>query len=75
MMSNQIVMLDLLEDISTQGQEFLVGGQLQGGSPPPNVPKTQPGFSGPPTKKGATGYIVPDDNPEKYYSWRLELGA
>jgi hypothetical protein len=63
-MSYQMVMFDLLEELSTEAQEFLVGGQQQIRPPKPPVPRPQGG--------GATGFIVPDNNPDNYYSWRLE---
>ncbi|MBD2293201.1 hypothetical protein H6G06_06805 [Anabaena sphaerica FACHB-251] len=83
-MSNQIVMFDLLEELSTEAQEFLVGGQALPGQVPP-IPGQVPPIPGqgqgqgqpggppkPPQKSGATGYIVPDNNPENYFSWRLD---
>ncbi|MFM2061464.1 MAG: hypothetical protein RLZZ507_1134 [Cyanobacteriota bacterium] len=75
-------MFNLLEELSTEAQEFLVGGQGQPGQqiPQPQIPQI-PGQQGqgqpggppkPPQKSGATGYIVPDNNPENYFSWRLD---
>jgi hypothetical protein len=77
-------MFNLLEELSTQAQELLVGGQGQPGQPQiPQIPQIpgqqgqgqgQPGGPPKPPQKsgGATGYIVPDNNPENYFTWKLD---
>ncbi|TAF12172.1 MAG: hypothetical protein EAZ77_00275 [Nostocales cyanobacterium] len=70
-------MFNLLEELSTEAQEFLVGGQAQGPQMP-QIPgqqeQGQPGGPPKPPQKsgGATGYIVPDNNPENYFTWKLD---
>lgn len=59
-------MFNLMEELSTDAQELLVGGQGQGQQQQSGPPKS-PQKSG-----GATGYIVPDNNPENYFTWRLD---
>lgn len=72
-------MFNLMEELSTNAQELLVGGQGQEQQVPqiPQIPgqqgQGQPGSPPkPPQKSGATGYIVPDNNPESYFTWRLD---
>jgi hypothetical protein len=72
-------MFNLLEELSTNAQELLVGGQGQEQQMPqiPQIPGQQgQGQSSPPrppqTSGGATGFIVPDNNPESYFTWRLD---
>lgn len=75
-------MFNLLEELSTNAQELLVGGQGQEQQMPqiPKIPQI-PGQQGqgqsssprpPQTSGGATGFIVPDNNPESYFTWRLD---
>lgn len=73
-------MFNLLEELSTNAQELLVGGQGQEQQMPqiPQIPQI-PGQQGqsssprpPQTSEGATGFIVPDNNPESYFTWRLD---
>ncbi|MBK1988808.1 hypothetical protein A0J48_014895 [Sphaerospermopsis aphanizomenoides BCCUSP55] len=40
-------------------------------TPPPGT-NNQPTPPFNPQRRGATGYIVPDDNPRQYYTWRLD---
>lgn len=67
-MSHQIKS-NLLVELSTEKQQFLVGGQNQPPRPP-SAPNGETQETTQPTGQGAYGYIVPDDSPY-YYWWRL----
>ncbi len=80
-MSNQIIMFDLLEELSIEAQELLTGGENTSplsGPPGTGNQSNPPGTSNQLNlpcntgRKGATGYIVPDDNPNNYHTWRLD---